>query len=175
MDDSWGKRYAARIATWRMPTSAAEKDELVLAYGRDGCTLLKAVSAAAPDDSDLAFLPQIRSHRHPTRRVMPQASLAHHPLVTHRHHVPPTRAAPENALLHGIEPPVSFHRRGRRLCLHASATVAPLAALRGPRRDRLGLPVTSRSESAVHSAMKYNSRLRRASRWLALVSVPGAA
>ena len=47
LDDSWGKRYAARIDTWRMPASATKKAELALAYGRDGHTLLKAVYAAA--------------------------------------------------------------------------------------------------------------------------------
>ena len=43
LDESWGKRYAARLDTWRMPASATKKKELALAYGRDGCTLLKAV------------------------------------------------------------------------------------------------------------------------------------
>ena len=59
LDDSWGKRYAARIDTWRMPASAAKKDELALAYGRDGRTLLKAVYAAAASDPDLAFLARL--------------------------------------------------------------------------------------------------------------------
>src|SRR5258706_14971199 len=39
LDDSWGKRYAARIDTWRMPASETKKAELALAYGRDGHTL----------------------------------------------------------------------------------------------------------------------------------------
>jgi hypothetical protein len=26
LDDSWGKRYAARIDTWRMPASATKKN-----------------------------------------------------------------------------------------------------------------------------------------------------
>jgi Transposase DDE domain/Transposase domain (DUF772) len=59
LDESWGKRYAARIDTWRMPASAAKKDELALAYGRDGRTLLKAVYAAAASDPDLAFLARL--------------------------------------------------------------------------------------------------------------------
>ena len=42
LDDSWGKRYAARIDTWRMPASATKKDELALAYGRDGRTLAES-------------------------------------------------------------------------------------------------------------------------------------
>lgn len=60
LDDSWGRRYAARIDTWRMPASAAKKDELGLAYGRDGRTLLTAVYCAAASDPDLAFLARLR-------------------------------------------------------------------------------------------------------------------
>src|ERR1022692_97619 len=59
LDGSWGKRYAARIDTWRMPASATKKNELALAYGRDGHTLLKAVYAAASSDPDLAFLARL--------------------------------------------------------------------------------------------------------------------
>ena len=59
LDDSWDKRYAARIDTWRMPASATKKNELALAYGRDGHTLLKAVYAAAGSDPDLAFLARL--------------------------------------------------------------------------------------------------------------------
>ena len=59
LDDSWGKRYAARVDTWRMPASATKKEELALAYGRDGHTLLKAVYAAAASDPDLAFLARL--------------------------------------------------------------------------------------------------------------------
>ena len=59
LDDSWAKRYAARIDTWRMPASAAKKDELALAYGRDGRMLLEAVYAAAASDPDLAFLARL--------------------------------------------------------------------------------------------------------------------
>src|SRR6266516_3916563 len=50
LDDSWSTRYAARIDTWRMPASTARKEELALAYGRDGHALLKAVYAAAASD-----------------------------------------------------------------------------------------------------------------------------
>ena len=59
LDDSWDKRYAARIDTWRMPASAAKKAELALAYGRDGHTLLTAVYAAASSDPDLGFLARL--------------------------------------------------------------------------------------------------------------------
>jgi IS5 family transposase len=60
LNDSWGSRYAARIDTWRMPASTTKKDELALAYGRDGRTLLKAVYAAVASDPDLAFLARLR-------------------------------------------------------------------------------------------------------------------
>jgi transposase len=59
LDESWGSRYAARIDTWRMPASTAKKEELALAYGRDGHALLKAVYAAAAGDPDLAFLARL--------------------------------------------------------------------------------------------------------------------
>jgi len=60
LDDSWGDRYAARIDTWRMPAATTRKDELALAYGRDGHTLLKAVSTAAASDPDMAFLARLQ-------------------------------------------------------------------------------------------------------------------
>ena len=60
LDDSWGDRYAARIDTWRMPAATTRKDELALAYGRDGHTLLKAVYTAAASDPDLAFLARLQ-------------------------------------------------------------------------------------------------------------------
>ncbi len=59
LDDSWGKRYAARIDTWRMPASETRKAELAQAYGRDGHALLKTVHAAAGSDPDLAFLARL--------------------------------------------------------------------------------------------------------------------
>ncbi len=59
LDDSWSKRYSARIDTWRMPAATTKKEELALAYGRDGHTLLKAVYAAAASDPDLAFLARL--------------------------------------------------------------------------------------------------------------------
>src|SRR6266511_3528574 len=46
---SWGKRYTARVDSWRLPTVQAKRTELALAYGRDAFALLGAVySAAAP-------------------------------------------------------------------------------------------------------------------------------
>jgi hypothetical protein len=58
-DGSRGKRYAARTGTWRMPASAARKDEGALACGRDGRALLTAGYAAAGSDPDLAFLARL--------------------------------------------------------------------------------------------------------------------
>ena len=58
-DGSRGKRYAARTGTWRMPASAARKDEVALACGRDGRALLTAGYAAAGSDPDLAFLARL--------------------------------------------------------------------------------------------------------------------
>ena len=43
-----------------MPAAEARKEELALAYGRDGRTLLKAVYAAAASDPDLAFLARLQ-------------------------------------------------------------------------------------------------------------------
>jgi transposase len=39
----WGRRYGARVDTWRLPTSATKRAELVVAYGTDAVTLLRAV------------------------------------------------------------------------------------------------------------------------------------
>jgi Transposase DDE domain len=39
----WGRRYGARVDTWRLPTSKTKRAELVAAYGTDAVTLLRAV------------------------------------------------------------------------------------------------------------------------------------
>jgi transposase len=39
----WGKRYAARADSWRLPASQATRTDLVPAYGTDGYALLRAV------------------------------------------------------------------------------------------------------------------------------------
>jgi transposase len=39
----WGRRYGARVDTWRLPTSTAKRAELVAAYGSDAVVLLRAV------------------------------------------------------------------------------------------------------------------------------------
>jgi len=45
----WGRRYGARVDTWRLPTSKTRRAELVAAYGRDAVVLLRAVhDASAP-------------------------------------------------------------------------------------------------------------------------------
>src|SRR6266545_5136415 len=45
----WGKRYTARVDSWRLPTSKAKRTELAVSSGRDAFALLGAVySAAAP-------------------------------------------------------------------------------------------------------------------------------
>lgn len=46
----WSTRYQQRVDSWRLPTSQPKRDELALAYGRDGYALLAAVYASgAPD------------------------------------------------------------------------------------------------------------------------------
>ncbi|MCA1671395.1 MAG: transposase [Actinobacteria bacterium] len=45
----WGRRYGARVDTWRLPTSKTKRAELVAAYGTDAVALLRAVhDAGAP-------------------------------------------------------------------------------------------------------------------------------
>jgi len=45
----WGRRYGARVDTWRLPTSKTKRAELVAAYGSDALVLLRAVhDAGAP-------------------------------------------------------------------------------------------------------------------------------
>jgi len=43
---SWGRRYTARVDSWRLPASQARRAELATAYGQDGFALLAAVYAA---------------------------------------------------------------------------------------------------------------------------------
>jgi hypothetical protein len=58
----WGGRYRRRVDSWRLPTSQAKRDELALAYGRDGYALLTAVyGAGAP--GWLAELPAVEALR----------------------------------------------------------------------------------------------------------------
>jgi hypothetical protein len=54
----WSRRYRARVDTWRLPTSATKRGELMTAYGADAVALLRAVFApAAP--AWLAELPAV--------------------------------------------------------------------------------------------------------------------
>jgi len=63
----WGRRYGARVDTWRLPTSQTKRAELVAAYGVDALTLLRAVGdVAAP--LWLRELPAV----HVLRRVLVQ-------------------------------------------------------------------------------------------------------
>ncbi len=39
----WGRRYGARVDTWRLPTSKTKRAELAAAYGTDALVLLRAV------------------------------------------------------------------------------------------------------------------------------------
>ena len=38
----WSKRYGARVDSWRLPASEAKREELALAYARDGYALVEA-------------------------------------------------------------------------------------------------------------------------------------
>ncbi len=39
----WGRRYGARVDTWRLPSAVTKRAELVVAYGTDAVVLLRAV------------------------------------------------------------------------------------------------------------------------------------
>lgn len=41
----WADRYRARVDTWRLPTSATKRAELMAAYGADAVALLRAIGA----------------------------------------------------------------------------------------------------------------------------------
>jgi transposase len=43
LDASWARRYATPMTSWRPPQSQAKRDELAVAYGRDGFALMEAV------------------------------------------------------------------------------------------------------------------------------------
>ena len=51
----WGRRYGARVDTWRLPTSKTKRAELVAAYGTDAVVLLRAVH----DDRAPAWLREL--------------------------------------------------------------------------------------------------------------------
>jgi len=51
----WGRRYGARVDTWRLPTSKTKRAELVAAYGADAVVLLHAVH----DDRAPAWLREL--------------------------------------------------------------------------------------------------------------------
>jgi transposase len=43
LDASWARRYATPMTSWRPPVSQAKRNELAVAYGRDGFKLMEAV------------------------------------------------------------------------------------------------------------------------------------
>jgi transposase len=53
----WGRRYGARVDTWRLPTSKTKRAELVAAYGTDAVTLLRAVYDTGDPAGDDAAAP----------------------------------------------------------------------------------------------------------------------
>jgi transposase len=43
LDESWARRYATPLTSWRPPVTEKKREELAVAYGRDGFALLEAV------------------------------------------------------------------------------------------------------------------------------------
>ena len=64
----WGRRYGARVDTWRLPASKAKRAELATAYGTDAVALLRAVYTAGTAPHWLAELPAVEV----LRRVLVQ-------------------------------------------------------------------------------------------------------
>jgi hypothetical protein len=60
--DGWGRRYGARVDSWRPPTSKAKRDALATDYDRDGFALLKAVYAPGTPRW-VAHLPAVETPR----------------------------------------------------------------------------------------------------------------
>ena len=52
-----GRRYGARVDTWRLPTSKTKRAELAAAFGRDAVTLLRAIDDTGEDTGDAAGAP----------------------------------------------------------------------------------------------------------------------
>jgi transposase len=55
----WGRRYGARVDTWRLPGSQTKRAELATAYGTDAVALLRAVYTADTAPPWLAELPAV--------------------------------------------------------------------------------------------------------------------
>ncbi len=84
----WGRRYGARVDTWRLPTSKAKRAELVAAYGTDALVLLRAVGdTGAPHW--LRELPAVEV----LRRVLVQHSAGEVPAGTDQYLVEPGHPA----------------------------------------------------------------------------------
>jgi transposase len=55
----WGRRYGARVDTWRLPTSTTKRAELMAAYGSDALVLLRAVYGTAGDAAAPSWLVEL--------------------------------------------------------------------------------------------------------------------
>jgi transposase len=55
----WGRRYGARVDSWRLPSSAAKRAELMTTYGSDAMVLLRAVYASESDLATPAWLAEL--------------------------------------------------------------------------------------------------------------------
>jgi transposase len=64
----WGRRYGARVDTWRLPSSKTRRAELMAAYGIDAVTLLRTVGDRGGAPSWLRELPALEV----LRRVLVQ-------------------------------------------------------------------------------------------------------
>jgi hypothetical protein len=53
----WGRRYGARVDTWRLPSAKTKRAELAAAFGRDAVTLLRAIDDTGEDTGDAAGAP----------------------------------------------------------------------------------------------------------------------
>lgn len=47
LDESWQRRYGAPVTSWKPPMTEKKRDELALAYGKDGYALLRAIDDPA--------------------------------------------------------------------------------------------------------------------------------
>lgn len=47
LDESWTRRYGAPVTSWKPPVTDKQRDELALAYGKDGHALLRAIDDPA--------------------------------------------------------------------------------------------------------------------------------
>src|SRR5487761_1440556 len=62
LDESWARRYATPLTSWRPPVTEKKREELAVAYGRDGFALLEAVYGKA-SPAWLGELPAVETLR----------------------------------------------------------------------------------------------------------------